>query len=403
MNDMEKHRGLMLALAVSCLAGPALGQVDPQLRELVQFGFTQPLQGASPVAAYGYYYLNEPNFLHTNLTLRLALAPVYLDSEVGLVGLLGPNTDLGLGLAGGGYADNYYEYEAGKYLPEQSFTGDSAEVSASVYHTFDPGKLIPLFGVFRLKEHYSVYQTDDELQPGFVLPHDHSSLDWRMGLRFGGREPLLKPDLAMELSAWYEGQFRSASGPYGLDGDRVLQANSELYWMRALLIYTFPDSKQSFDVNFVAGTTGHADRFSAYRLGGNLPLASEFPLSIPGYFYQELSARNFISFNAQYSIPLNANKTWSIAPMGAVALVDYLPGTSQPGAFNSGAGIAFGYKAHSGAWQVMATYGYGFEAIRDNGRGAQAVGILCQINFRAKRPGGPTELDRAIGFFPPHF
>src|SRR5580658_449754 len=153
MNDMEKHRGLMLVLAVSCLAGPALGQVDPQLRELVQFGFTQALQGASPVAAYGYYYLNEPNFLHTNLTLRLALAPVYLDSEVGLVGLLGPNTDLGLGLAGGGFADNYYEYQAGKFFPGQSFQGDSEETSVSLYHTFDPGKLIPLFGVLRIKEH----------------------------------------------------------------------------------------------------------------------------------------------------------------------------------------------------------------------------------------------------------
>jgi hypothetical protein len=403
MKDMEKHRGLLLAMAVSGLASTALGQVDPQLRELAQFGFTQALQGASPVAAYGYYYLNEPNFLHTNVTLRLALAPVYLDSEVGLVGLLGPNTDLGIGVAGGGYADNYYEYEAGKYLPEESFSGDSAEASASIYHVFDPGKLIPLFGVLRIKEHYSFYQGDDELAPGFVLPRDHSSLDWRVGLRLGGREPLLKPDLAMELSAWYEGQYRSESGPYGLDGDRMLQANSELFWMRALLIYTMPQSKQSFDVNFTAGTTGHADRFSAYRLGGNLPLASEFPLSIPGYFYQELSARNFISFNAQYTVPLNADRTWSISPMGALAVVDYLPGLSQPGAFNSGAGLALGYRAHSGLWQVMASYGYGFEAIRSSGRGGQSVGIFFEMNFHATRPGGPTELDRAIGFFPSHF
>ncbi len=403
MKDMEKQRGLLLAMAVSWLASSALGQVDPALRELAQFGFTQPLQGASPVSAYGYYYLNEPNFFHTNITLRLALAPVYLDSEVGFVGLLGPNTDLGLGLAGGGYADNYYEFEKGKYLPEQSFTGDSAEGSASIYHLFDPGRLIPLYGVLRLREHYSIYQGDDELTPGFVLPHDHSSFDWRVGLRLGGREPLLTPDLAMELSAWYEGQFRSASGPYGLDGDRMLQPNSELFWMRGLLIYTLPESKQTFDVNFTAGTTAHADRFSAYRLGGDLPLASEFPLSIPGYFYQELSARNFVCFNAQYSVPLDADKRWRIIPMGALAVVDYLPGTVQPGAFNSGVGLGLGYRARSGGWQVMANYGYGFEAIRDNGRGGQSIGILCEINFHATRSGGPTQLDRAIGFFPSHF
>ena len=400
---MERHRGLLLAMAVSCMAGAALGQIDPELRELIQAGFTQSVQGSSPVAAYGYYYLNEPNFYHTNLTLRLALAPVYLDSEVGFVGLLGPHTDLGIGLAGGGYADNYYEYQAGKYLPEESFTGDSAETSVSVYHLFDPGRRIPLNGVMRLKEHYSMYQGSDELARGFVLPHDHSSMDWRMGLRYGGREPLLTPALAMELSAWYEGQFRSASGSYGLDGDRILEPYSQLFWMRGLLIYTLPESKQSFDVSLTAGTTGHADRFSAYRLGGTLPLASEFPLSIPGYFYQELSARNFLSFNGQYSVPLNADKTWNISPMGALAVVDYLPGTEQPGCFNSGVGLGFGYHARSGAWQVMASYGYGFEAIRSSGRGAQAVGIFLEINLRSRKPGAPTRLDRAIGFFPSHF
>jgi hypothetical protein len=183
----------------------------------------------------------------------------------------------------------------------------------------------------------------------------------------------------------------------------MLQPDSQLFWMRALLIYTMPDSKQSFDVNFTAGTSGHADRFSAYRLGGSLPLASEFPLSIPGYFYQELSARNFVCFNAKYTFPLNGDKTWSISPMGAAAVVDYLPGTGQPGAFNSGAGLGIGYRARSGNWQVMATYGYGFEAVRSNGRGEQAVGIYCEINLHARRPGAPTRLDQAIGFFPSRF
>jgi len=400
---MQKYRGLLIAWMISGMTCAVTGQVDPELRELIQSGFTQSMRGASPVAAYGYYYLNEPDFFDTNVTLRLALAPVYLDSEVGLVGLLGPHTDLGIGLAGGGFADNYYEYDHGKFMPGQSLTGDSAETSVSLYHTFDPGKLIPLFGVLRLKEHYAVYSPLDEAAPGFVLPRDHSSFDWRAGLRLGGREPLLTPALAMEISAWYEGQYRSNPGPYGFDGDRQLEANSDLFWLRSLLIYTMPDSKQSFDVNFTAGTVQHADRFSAFRLGGTLPMASEFPLSIPGYFYQELSARNFVSFNAQYTIPLNEDKTWHISPMGAVAVVDYLPGTGQPGAFNSGAGLSVGYRAHSGNWQIFASYGYGFEAVRDNGRGAQAVGLFYELDLHTRRPGEPTRLDRAIGFFPGHF
>jgi hypothetical protein len=399
---MKKDRGLFLIVAVVLASLNASGQVDPDKRELIQFGFSQALVGASPVAAYGYYYLNEPNFLRTNLTLRVAVAPVYVDSELGLVGLLGPNTDLGIGLAGGGFADNYYEFRDGKYLPSESFTGDGAEGSISLYHVFDPGKLIPLFGILRIKSHYSTYQGTDELAPGFTLPAAHWTTEWRAGLRFGGREPLLHPDLAMELSAWYEGQFRNSSGPYGLNGDRVLEPNTDLFWARALLIYTMPNSKQSIDVNLLGGGSWHADRFSAYRLGGDLPLASEFPLSIPGYFYQEISARDFVSFTARYTVPLNASHTWSLSPEGAVAAVEYIPGLAQRGAVNSGVGLGIGYRSRSGVWQALLSYGYGFEADRFENTGGQTLGFLCQINLGARHPGGPTELDNFIGFLPNH-
>src|ERR1039458_8293338 len=71
-------------------------QIDPEPRKLFQLGFNQSLEGAAPIAGYAFYYLNQPGFLRTNLTLRLAIAPVYLDSELGFRGALGPDTDLGL-------------------------------------------------------------------------------------------------------------------------------------------------------------------------------------------------------------------------------------------------------------------------------------------------------------------
>ncbi|HEY3861511.1 MAG TPA: hypothetical protein VGO59_06440 [Verrucomicrobiae bacterium] len=394
---MENYGGLMLATAIFLMAGAAQGQIDPELRELIQGGISQAVQGASPLAGYGYYYLNEPNFARTNVTLRLAVAPVYLDSELGFTGLLGPHTDLAVGLAGGGFADNYYEFDGGKYQPRQSFVGYGAEGSVSLYHLFNPDQRIPLNGVLRLTEHYSMYGRTDELASGYRLPPDHSSFNWRAGLRFGGREPLFTPAVAMELSAWAEGQFRPENGSYGFDGDRQLNAVSDLFWARALLIYTFPNSN-SMEIGFTAGTSDDADRFSAYRLGGLLPLASEFPLSIPGYFYQELSARNFVAINANYSIPLTADQTWRITPLGGLALVDYLPGTGQSGAFNSGIGLGVGYRARSRHWQALATFGYGFEAERSHGRGAEAVGILFEMNLRGKNSGEPTRLDRAFGF-----
>src|ERR1700690_1356780 len=102
------------------------GQIYPVKRNLIQLGYNQPVEGHSPFAGYAFYYHNQPNFLRTTLTLRLALAPVYLDSELGFVHGLGPNTDFAIGLAGGGFADSYSEIRGGNYRPGESFDGHSA-------------------------------------------------------------------------------------------------------------------------------------------------------------------------------------------------------------------------------------------------------------------------------------
>jgi hypothetical protein len=133
-------------------------------------------------------------------------------------------------------------------------------------------------------------------------------------------------------------------------------------------------------------------------MGGNMPLTTEFPLLIPGYFDGELSARNFACFNAQYALPLDPAKSWSLNPIGSVAAVDYLPGMAQAGSFNSGVGMGLGYRSHSGAWEALASYGYGFEAIRSSGRGGQSVGFFLQIDLEARHPGRPSELDDFRGF-----
>lgn len=401
----QRWLGLPLVLAFILQGRPVLAQIDPEARKLFQFGYNQPLVGAAPIAGYGFYFVNAPDYPATNVTLRMAIAPVYLDSELGFKSALGPNTDLGLGLAGGGFADSYFEFRQGKYLPADSFTGHSAEVSASAYHLFNPGDQIPLNGILRLRQHFSIFDDLDTTAPSFALPNDPATTALRLGLRWGGREPLMQPDLAMELSAWFESQFRSDSGPYGINGDRTVQEFSQLLWARGLLIYTLPQSKQTFSLSLTAGTTGHADRFSAYRLGGNLPLSSEFPLLIPGYFYEELSARTFLNFSAEYSLPLDPSREWSLITYGAVADLDYLPGLAQPGHFNSGAGLGVAYRPRHGNWQFQTSYGYGFQAIRDTGRGGQNIGLLIQFDLQAhqlaKPLAAPANPNESRGLF--HF
>jgi hypothetical protein len=359
-------------------------QIDPVKRDLIQFGYNQALEGHTPFAGYAFYYHNQPDFLSTNLTLRLAVAPVYLDSELGFVGGLGPNTDFAIGVAGGGFADSYSEIRGGTYYPGESFDGNGGEISASVYHLFNPGDEIPLNFVLRGTAHYSFYDRNGDTSPAFQPPGDHGDFSVRTGLRWGGVEPTLFPPLAMELSVWYEGHLRTSSGAYGFDGDRELKEQSHLFWAEAALAYTLPKSQQSFYARLTAGTSVDADRFSAYRLGGFLPLIAEFPLSLPGYYFQEISTRQFVLLNANYLLPLDEKKRWNIDVNASSAFVDYLPGESQPGNWLNSMGGGILYHSPSDRWKIMLDYAYAIDAIRSHGRGANSIGLLVQFDLGAK-------------------
>jgi hypothetical protein len=369
-------QGLALLVPVAVFA-----QIDPVQRDLIQFGYNQPMEGREPIAAYAFYYHNDPGFLsRTNLTWRLALAPTYLDTELDFAHALGKDTDLAIGMAGGGFADSYNEIRGGKWLQGESFDGDGGELSGSLYHLFNPGQLIPLNLVVHAAAHYAVYSRDDTAA-NFQLPSDNMDFSIRTGLRFGGIEPTLYPDLAMELAIWYEGQFRSDSGTYGFDGDRRLESVSHLFWGSAALSYTWPGTKQNLFARIVAGTSVDADRFSAYRLGGYLPLAAEYPLSIPGYYYQEFSAREFAVINVSYVLPIAPNQRWNLELNGATAGIDYLPGTGQAGNWISGVGAGIMYRSPSDKFKCIVNYAYGIDAIRDTGRGASSINVLIQVDL----------------------
>ena len=359
----------------------ASAQIDPVARDLIQAGYNQAFEGHAPLAAYAFYYHNQPDFLRTNLTLRLAVAPVYLDSNLGFVNGLGPNTDFAIGVAGGGFADSYNEIHGGTFYESESFEGNGAEMSASVYHLFNPGEQIPLNFILRGTAHYSDYNRDNDTAPDFQLPNNHTDFSVRTGVRWGGVEPTLFPPLAMELSVWYEGHLRTDPGSYGINNADELESESHLFWSEAALAYTLPKSQQSFYVRLTAGTSVDADRFSAYRLGGFLPLVSEFPLSLPGYYFQEFSARQFVLLNANYLVPLDPGKLFDLDLNASTAVVDYLPGEGQSGNSLSGVGGGILYHTPSNRLKFMLNYAYGIDAMRANGRGASSVGVLMQIDL----------------------
>lgn len=364
-------------------AGMASAQIDPFARNLLQLGYDQPLAGRGPQAAYVYYYYNEPQFhQRTNLALRVAVAPVYFDGELGFRQLLSPQTDAGLGLSGGGYSDNYYEVRQGRYHREESFAGYGGGAAVKLYHRLNPGQLIPLNAVGQGGFHYSTYDRTAETAPAFKIPDERVNTFVRAGFRLAGKEPLLYPDLAMELSVWYERQWRlEEEDDYGYAKDRRVQPTTDLYWLYAAMNYAWTNRGTQLTFAFTAGGSHIADRFSAARLGGVLPLAAEFPLILPGYYYQEISAQRFAHLNVSYMFPLSENHRWQLRLGATSAYVDYVPGLGQSGHWHTGVGPDLSYASAANTWRVVLRYGYGFNAARDGRDGAHSVGLLCQFNF----------------------
>lgn len=369
---------------LAALALPAFAQIDPEKRQLFQLGYNYHVVGKAPLNAYGFFYANQPNFARSNLTLRLAVAPVYLDGELGIQGV-GPNTDLGIGFAGGGFAESYFEMRGGEWIEEESFIGHAGGAGLSLYHLFNPGRLIPLSLVLQAAPHYNAFDPDDKTAPDFVVPEDQWSLRFRGGLRWGGREPLLNPRLAMELSAWYETIHRTQPGIYGFSGDRQIEEWVHNLWGRAMLIYTIEGWEHQFEITLSGGTSWDTDRFSAFRLGGFLPFAEEFALLMPGYYFQEISAESYGYFGLAYRVPIDAANRWQLRTFATGAVLDYLPGLEFEENFLSGIGAGIGYNAPSGAWQAVVAYGYGFQAARPEDDAGHSIGFLLQFDLERHR------------------
>lgn len=390
MRWMAKQVGLM-AGALALLQFPALAQIDPSRRQLLHMGYDAPFVGHAPLAGYVFYYLNHPEFYRDDLTMRMAVAPVYFDSELGVAHALGPNTDVGFGIHGGGFADGYNEVRRGIYHEDESFDGHGGGGSLSLYHRLNPNQTIPLFGVLRAGVHYATYTDREDTAGRFALPGDFTAANFRAGLRLGGKEPVLFPSLAMELSVWSESLNRGNATRYGYNNDREVNANVGLFYAHGYLAYTF-ERGDNFSVAVTAGTSANADRLSAYRLGGVLPLVAEYPLLIPGYYFQELSADRFILFNGQYALTFGKWKQWQLTAMAATAVVSFIDGHEQPNNWHSGVGGGLAYQSESGVWKAALSYGYGIDARREGARGAHVVMFALQfdleryLNKRSSRP-----------------
>jgi len=368
----------------------ARAQIDPFPRELIQLGYHKEIVGHAPVSGYAFYYRNIPYLERTNLALRMAVSPVYVDGELGIREVLGAYTDLGVGIAGGGFAYSYDEIRQGKWYHSESWTGHGGGASASLYRLFNPADRIPLYGLLRGGLHYAVYERDDLTAPDFVIPENQPVFTVRTGLRYGGQEFDLIPQMGMELSGWYEAQCRLESGPFGYGGDRAINQWAHLFWGRALLDYTLPESGHRFGVAANLGTTIQADRLSAYRIGGLLNLISQFPYTLPGYYFGEISTRNMALLTGFYQLPIDKAHRWRAGVGASTAIFDYTPGLEQPSHWNSGVGASLSFDSKDDRLKASLSYGYGIDAIRGDKRGGHAIAIAVQYDLEKARRGAPA-------------
>ncbi len=166
-----------VAIAV-CMPRPLCAQIDPYPRELIELGYHKELNGHAPLAGYLYYYRNIPQFVQSNLALRVVVSPVYVDGELGIRDVLGPHTDIGIGLAGGGFAYSYNDIRGGEWFQEESWVGHGVGVSGSVYHLFNPAARIPLYGVFRSAFEYAIYERGNDTARNFVIPDNQPDVSF---------------------------------------------------------------------------------------------------------------------------------------------------------------------------------------------------------------------------------
>lgn len=381
---------LLLAAGLWLLAGAdGLAQVDPEHRNLLELGYDEPLAGQGPQGVYAYYYYNQPDVLSTNVDLRLAIAPVYLDGELGLKRWLSPNTDIGFGFSGGAFGDNYYEVRQGSYFKNESFDGSGGGVSLSVYQLLNPGMLIPVSVIVRGGGHYSAFSDTSDTAATFTLPANQTTAYALGGIRLAGKEPNLYPDLGLELSVWFERQWRFNSDTYGFNNDRQLNPNTDLYWLYAGLNYAWTNSGQMASLAVTAGGSTDADQLTAWRLGGVLPLVAEYPLTLPGYYYEELTATRFVHIYAAYNVPLESKHRLLFRVEAATAHLNYLPGYEQRSDWQTGAGCGLTFAPRNKNFKVVLRYGYGFNAIRNGREGAQSIGLLFQYDFEAHKKKQP--------------
>src|SRR5262245_55496312 len=228
-----------LSLLVLLRVATTHAQADPEARAYLEAGADAALKGNSPFNGYAFFLWNRPNYPEEDQYLRVVVAPTYLLSELVLDHWPYGRHAVSIGLNGGGIRYGHWEYRNGSYKGNESFWGDGAELPLSYYANTKFFDKLPLQGQIRFTPAFIVYQQSFDTANRFELPHDTGLLTGRVGLRLGGVPPELRPQVALEASAWYEATYRTNAESFGFpERQEPLESLTQRAWGRLAGVYT---------------------------------------------------------------------------------------------------------------------------------------------------------------------
>ncbi|MBI4011832.1 MAG: hypothetical protein HY359_05960 [Candidatus Rokubacteria bacterium] len=324
---------------------------------------------------------NRPHFLEEDLYLRIVFAPTYLTGDLVRDRWPAPGHALGIGLGGGFFPYNVDEFRLGDHKDRESFWGHGGEATFSYYRRLKIADVVPVEGQLRFRPQYVVYERTGTTGRSFRLPVDTAIYTGRVGVRVGGEPPELLPELAIELSLWYETSYRQDGESYGFpDNPVATERHVQQAWGRLGGVYSVTKT-QTARLFLTAGTSWSADRLSSYRLGSALPFRREFPLVLHGYYVDEVFARRFWLLNASYRFPAwPGTERVKLQLSFDYARLDYLPGHVLPRRALRGVGVDV-TAALTDRLTLILGYGYGLDAPRGAAFGGHEVNALLEFRF----------------------
>jgi hypothetical protein len=373
-------RHFLAVTVLLSLCGQAFAQVDVEHRRLLtlQSGMSV-YHSEEALNGYGFFWFNENHFPWDRTALRLNYAGIYLDTELSYFLPVETVTAVGIRLGGGVYCDDVNPYIQGERIASQEFRGDAGLVSVFVNHeVLKIAGQLPLNVRATYEARRTSYRKTSHTSD-FVLPPDFFTHTVQGEIRLGGIEREITSRQGLVAYVLADANYRDdfqAFGPVGA----LFPKYSDYQRLLAQLGAKIPIDNTTWFLLFTGGTGHHLDELSAYRLGGNIVNADPVIYTLHGYYTKEFFARDFglVNFevrqeiNEQYRVTLHF---YADCAAEQSVLPDQTNKRVLPGL---GAGIGF-----RSFWEtdVLLSYGYGFNAVRDGDRGGHEVAIGLEKQF----------------------